>query len=172
MPFFLIVDVESILGEEEVWLRHARVTVRRGHNVWINRLIVIKNLLVFPEAPFPYGGCGINTRWGGSLVALARVTFRTGHNFWFDRWIVIKILHEFLDALFHIVDVESILGEDEVWSRQARLTVRTGHNFWINRLIVIKNLLVFPEALFPYSGCGIYNWWGGGLVALGKSNGS
>jgi hypothetical protein len=27
------------------------------------------------------------------------------------------------------VDVESILGEQEVWSRQARVTVRTGHNF-------------------------------------------
>jgi len=27
------------------------------------------------------------------------------------------------------VDVETILGEEEVWSRQARLTVRTGHNF-------------------------------------------
>jgi hypothetical protein len=42
---------------------------------------------------------------------------------------MIKILHEFLDALFHIVDVESILGEEEVWSRQARVTVPTGHNF-------------------------------------------
>ena len=27
------------------------------------------------------------------------------------------------------MDVESILGEEEVWSRQARVTVRTGHNF-------------------------------------------
>jgi hypothetical protein len=32
MPFFLIVDVESILGEEEVWSRQARVTVRKGNN--------------------------------------------------------------------------------------------------------------------------------------------
>jgi hypothetical protein len=30
MPFFLIVDVESILGEEEVWSRQARVTVQRA----------------------------------------------------------------------------------------------------------------------------------------------
>ena len=59
-------DVESILGEEEVWSRQARVTVR------------------------------------------------TGHNFSPDCWIAIKILHEFLDALFHIVDVVSILGEEEV----------------------------------------------------------
>jgi hypothetical protein len=33
MPLFLIVDVESILGEEEAWSRQAKVTVRRGHNV-------------------------------------------------------------------------------------------------------------------------------------------
>jgi hypothetical protein len=33
-----------------------------------------------------------------------------------------------VDALFHIMDVESILGEEEVWSRQARVTVRRGHN--------------------------------------------
>jgi hypothetical protein len=32
MPFFHIVDVESILGEKEVWSRQARVTVRKGHN--------------------------------------------------------------------------------------------------------------------------------------------
>jgi hypothetical protein len=36
---------------------------------------------------------------------------------------LIYILQEFLDALFHIVDVESILGEEEVWSQQARITV-------------------------------------------------
>ena len=40
-----------------------------------------------------------------------------------------KLLLEFPDALFHGVDVESIMGYDEVWSRQARVTVRKGHNF-------------------------------------------
>jgi hypothetical protein len=29
----------------------------------------------------------------------------------------------------HGVDEESILGDDEVWSRHARVTVRNGHNF-------------------------------------------
>jgi hypothetical protein len=52
MPFFLIVDVESILGEEEVWSRQARVTVRRGHNVWTDRWIVIKILQMFPDTLF------------------------------------------------------------------------------------------------------------------------
>jgi len=42
---------------------------------------------------------------------------------------MIKILHEFPDALFHIVDVETILSEEEIWSRQASVTVRKGNNF-------------------------------------------
>jgi len=29
-----MVDMESILGEVEVWLLHARVTVRKGHNFY------------------------------------------------------------------------------------------------------------------------------------------
>jgi hypothetical protein len=36
---------------------------------------------------------------------------------------------EFLDALFHGVDVESILGEDDIWSRQARVTAHKGRTF-------------------------------------------
>jgi len=35
----------------------------------------------------------------------------------------------FPDALLHGVEEESILGDDEVWSRQALVTVRNGHNF-------------------------------------------
>jgi len=32
---------------------------------------------------------------------------------------MIKLILEFLDALLHGVDEESILGDDEVWSREA-----------------------------------------------------
>jgi len=46
------------------------------------------------------------------------------------------------------VDVESILDEEEVWSRQATVTSRTGHNFWSERSIAIKILQEFPEDLF------------------------
>jgi hypothetical protein len=46
------------------------------------------------------------------------------------------------------VDVESILGGVEVWSRQARVTVRKGHNFLSDRWIAIKLLVEFPDALF------------------------
>jgi len=42
-----------------------------------------------------------------------------GHNFRSNRWIAIKLLLEFPDALFHGVDKESILGDDDVWSRLA-----------------------------------------------------
>jgi hypothetical protein len=36
---------------------------------------------------------------------------------------------EFPDALLHGVDEESILGEEDVFSRQATVTVRKGQNF-------------------------------------------
>jgi len=52
-----------------------------------------------------------------------------GHNSRSDRWIAIKLLLEFLDALFHVVDEESILGDDEVWSSQARWTVQKAITF-------------------------------------------
>jgi len=42
-----------------------------------------------------------------------------GPNFRSDRWILIKLLLEFTDALFHAMEKESILGDDEVWSRLA-----------------------------------------------------
>jgi hypothetical protein len=35
----------------------------------------------------------------------------------------------FPDALWHGVDEESILGDDEFWSRQALVRVRNGHHF-------------------------------------------
>jgi hypothetical protein len=34
-----------------------------------------------------------------------------------------------MDALFHIMDVETILGDEDIWSRQARVTVRKGNNW-------------------------------------------
>jgi len=42
-----------------------------------------------------------------------------GDNFRSDRRIGIKLLLEFPDAVFHGVDKESILGDDEDWSRPA-----------------------------------------------------
>ena len=46
------------------------------------------------------------------------------------------------------MDVESILGEEEIWSRQASVTVRTGHNFLSDRWITIKILHDFSNAVF------------------------
>ena len=47
----------------------------------------------------------------------------------------------------HGVEEESILGDDEVWSRQACVTVRNGHYFCSDRWIPVKLLLDFPNAL-------------------------
>jgi hypothetical protein len=81
MPFFHIVDVETILGEEEIWSRQARLTVRKGHNFWSRRWIAIKILPEFPEACFEIvdvesilGEEEVRSRQG-------RVTGQTGHNF-------------------------------------------------------------------------------------------
>jgi len=49
---------------------------------------------------------------------------------------------------FHGVDVESILGEVQVWSLKARVTVQNGHNFWSECCIAIKLLLEFQDAVF------------------------
>jgi len=46
------VDVESILDEEEVWLRQARVTVRKVHNFLSDRWISIEILQEFSKALF------------------------------------------------------------------------------------------------------------------------
>jgi hypothetical protein len=53
----------------------------------------------------------------------------------------------FPDALLHGVDEESILGDDELWSRQALVTVRNGNNFSSDCWIAVKLLLEFPDAL-------------------------
>jgi hypothetical protein len=62
MPFFHIVDAESILCEKEVVSRQARVTVRTGHNYRSDRWIGSKILVEFPDVLFSYSGCGIHTR--------------------------------------------------------------------------------------------------------------
>jgi hypothetical protein len=48
---------------------------------------------------------------------------------------------------FPLVDEESILVDDDVWSRHARVTVRNGHNFLSDRWIAVKLLLEFLDAL-------------------------
>jgi len=84
MHFSLIVDVESILGDEEVWLRQARVTVRRGHNVWTDRWIVIKILQVFLYTLFHI--VDVETILGEEEIwsSRVRVTVRKRNNFWSD----------------------------------------------------------------------------------------
>jgi len=76
------------------------------------------------------------------------VTVRKGHNFRSDRWIASKLLLVFSNSFFHGADEESILDDDEVWSRLSCVTVRKDHNFRSDRWIAIKLLLEFPDAIF------------------------
>jgi hypothetical protein len=42
--------------------------------------------------------------------------------------------------------LESLLGEEEVWTRQIRITSKKGHNFWSDRWIVLKVLQEFRRS--------------------------
>jgi hypothetical protein len=44
--------------------------------------------------------------------------------------------------------MESLIGEEEVWSRQVRVTTQKDHNFWSDRWIVLKYLQEFRESDF------------------------
>jgi hypothetical protein len=50
-------------------------------------------------------------------------------NFWYDRWIVLKFLQEFLDTVLLKVDMDSLLCEDEAWTRQTGITAQECCNF-------------------------------------------
>jgi len=44
--------------------------------------------------------------------------------------------------------MESLLVEEDVWSRHTEITAEKGHNFWSDRWIALKVLQKFPEAVF------------------------
>jgi hypothetical protein len=44
--------MESLLGEEEVWLRQARIIAQRSQNFWFDCWITLKCLQEFLEAAF------------------------------------------------------------------------------------------------------------------------
>jgi len=50
------------------------------------------------------------------VVGQTLVTGQNGHNFLSDRWIALKFLLEFLKVIFLEVSIESLLGDEEVWS--------------------------------------------------------
>jgi hypothetical protein len=83
------VDVESILGEEEVWSRQARVTGRIDHNFWSDCWIAIKILHEFQNALFQIVDVELILVEEDLWSRQARVTVREGKNFWSDRSISI-----------------------------------------------------------------------------------
>jgi hypothetical protein len=56
---FLVVDVESLLGEAEVSSLQTRVRVRKGHNFRSDHWIPLKFLEDFPDAVF----LGVDVEW-------------------------------------------------------------------------------------------------------------
>jgi hypothetical protein len=83
------VDVETILGEEELWSRQASVTGRTSHNFWSGSWVAIKILHEFSNALFQI--VDVESILGEEEVwsRKATVTVRKGNNFWSDRSISI-----------------------------------------------------------------------------------
>jgi len=69
-----------------------------------------------------------------------RITVEKGHNFWSDRWIAMKVLQQFPEAVFIVLPMESLLVEEDVFSRQSRITAEKGHNFWSDHWIALDVL--------------------------------
>jgi hypothetical protein len=67
----------------------------------------------------------------------------------------LKFSQEFPDAVFLGINVESLLGEEEVSSIETSVPVRKGHNFGYDSWISLKFGQEFPDAIFPWSRCGI-----------------
>jgi hypothetical protein len=44
--------------------------------------------------------------------------------------------------------MESLLGDEEVWSANVEYQLKRGHNVWFDCWIVLKFLQGFPEAVF------------------------
>jgi len=78
---FLVVYVESLLGEAEVSSLESRVPVRKGHNFSSDRWIALKFLQGFPDAIFL--AIDVQSVLGEAEVSSleTRVPVRKGHNF-------------------------------------------------------------------------------------------
>jgi hypothetical protein len=89
---FLVVDVETVLGEADGSSLQTRVPVRKGHNFWSDHWISLKFLQVFQDAVFL--GVDVESLLGEAEVSSLQtsVPVRKANNFRFDRWIALKIL--------------------------------------------------------------------------------
>ena len=61
---------------------------------------------------------------------------------------MLQCLQEFPEAVLLIIDMQSLLVEEDVWSHQTWKTTQKGHNFWSDRCIALKFLQAFPEGVF------------------------
>jgi hypothetical protein len=63
------------------------------------------------------------------VVGRTSVSAQKEHNFWSDRWIALKFLHGFPKAVFRGVDMELLLGDEDVWSVELQYRVKRAINF-------------------------------------------
>jgi len=63
------------------------------------------------------------------VVGRTSVSVQMEHNFWSDRWIALKFLHGFPEDVFRGVDMELLLGDEDVWSVELQYRVKRAINF-------------------------------------------
>ena len=63
------------------------------------------------------------------MVSRTLVSAQKGYNFCSDRWIALKFLHGFPEAVFHGVDMEWLLGDEDVWSVGLQYRVKRAITF-------------------------------------------
>jgi len=120
--FFLGVDMEYQLGDEEVWSPR----LEYGVKIAITFDHTIRSCSSFCTRFWRLFSLGLLWNRYTTTRRSGRPDLsngQNGHNFRSDHRITLKVLHEFSDALFLGVALESQLGDEEVLS--ARLEKRT-----------------------------------------------
>jgi hypothetical protein len=79
---------------------------------------------------FPWVNYGIATPWRVCLVGQPWVSAQKGYKFWSDRFITLKFLQGFLEAIFLGVDMEWLLGDEDVLSFEMEYQLKRAINFY------------------------------------------
>jgi hypothetical protein len=111
---FLGVLMEWLLGDEYVWSVELQYRLKRAINFGLtigSRSNFYRGFLILFSLGMLWNRCSV-TRTSGRQPW---VSAQKGHNFLYDRWIALKFLQGFLEAVFPGLDMEWLLGDEDVW---------------------------------------------------------
>jgi len=95
--------MEALLVEEEVLSRETGITSEKCYNFWLDRWIVLKQLLWFLEARFLVLPLEALLLEEEVLWSQTGLTAEKGYNFWSDRWMALKYLQYFPEDRFLVL---------------------------------------------------------------------